>query len=387
MSLYLGTTPITPAIPDVANQSLSNLNSTGKNIANWSSNITNCLTEIPQDIKLELSSGTLTLKAGSKVYVPNGTDTFDVETVESDYSTTSTGAAQMYICKISGGGIFGGYMTGGTVTERPSTPINYAVYYNTTTNICEAYWSGAWHTLSFPIAIATRGSSGYESIDQVFNGFGYIGSSVFVLPGVKGLIPNGRNDDGTLKNISFDSTTVKTADMSNGNRTIIIQDSGRLMGYLDTAYYEDENIIKNSSGDIQLVCYLGHVIVESGAITRFETKSAFHAIDYSDSPTIAGWALPSNQYIELTLGASDSTYTAPANGWFAVSKTSGGTGKYIGLLNTTSGCGIETYPNVNNNNTKLLIPVKKNDVLQVIYSLSGATQYFRFIYAEGEPNV
>ena len=34
--------------------------------------ITNCITEIPQDIKLELNNGVLTLKAGSKVYVPNG---------------------------------------------------------------------------------------------------------------------------------------------------------------------------------------------------------------------------------------------------------------------------------------------------------------------------
>ena len=55
-----------------ANTSLSNLTSTGQNIGNWSSNVTNCITGIPQDIKLELSSGTLTLKAGSKVYVPNG---------------------------------------------------------------------------------------------------------------------------------------------------------------------------------------------------------------------------------------------------------------------------------------------------------------------------
>ena len=37
--------------------------------------ITNCITKIPQDIKLELSSeGILTLKAGSKVWYPNGKD-------------------------------------------------------------------------------------------------------------------------------------------------------------------------------------------------------------------------------------------------------------------------------------------------------------------------
>ena len=36
-------------------------------------NISNCITEIPQDIKLELNNGTLILKAGSKVYKGDGT--------------------------------------------------------------------------------------------------------------------------------------------------------------------------------------------------------------------------------------------------------------------------------------------------------------------------
>ena len=39
---------------------------------------TNRILEIPQDIKLELNNGTLTLTAGSKVYVPNGAGVFDV---------------------------------------------------------------------------------------------------------------------------------------------------------------------------------------------------------------------------------------------------------------------------------------------------------------------
>ena len=50
-----------------------------------------------------------------------------------------------------------------------------------------------------PIAIvSSRGvDDKFASIDQVFNGFGYIGSTVFALPGVKVQIPNGRNEDGT----------------------------------------------------------------------------------------------------------------------------------------------------------------------------------------------
>ncbi|MBQ2369788.1 MAG: hypothetical protein II301_06715, partial [Peptococcaceae bacterium] len=78
-------------ITDGANTSLSNLTSTGANISNWSSNVSNCITEIPQDIKLELAADvTLTLKAGSKVYVPNGSGTFDTVTTTADVSATRT---------------------------------------------------------------------------------------------------------------------------------------------------------------------------------------------------------------------------------------------------------------------------------------------------------
>ena len=34
--------------------------------------VTNCITEIPQDINLELNDGVLTLKAGSKIWYPDG---------------------------------------------------------------------------------------------------------------------------------------------------------------------------------------------------------------------------------------------------------------------------------------------------------------------------
>ena len=57
---------------------------------------TNCITEIPQDIKLELADGVLTLKAGSKVYVPNGfeedgtTPKFDEIKVNTDLTMTYT---------------------------------------------------------------------------------------------------------------------------------------------------------------------------------------------------------------------------------------------------------------------------------------------------------
>lgn len=55
------------------------------------SQITNCITEIPQDIKLELKDGVLTLKAGSKVYVPNGFEANNTPAVKLYAWTSSDG--------------------------------------------------------------------------------------------------------------------------------------------------------------------------------------------------------------------------------------------------------------------------------------------------------
>ena len=89
-----------------ANTDLSNLTNKGANIANWSSNVSNCIVEIPQDIKLELSSGTLTLKSGSKVYVPNGVGVFNTVTTTADMSKTySTDGTYMLVLKSDGSDI------------------------------------------------------------------------------------------------------------------------------------------------------------------------------------------------------------------------------------------------------------------------------------------
>ena len=59
------------------------------------SQITNCITEIPQDIKLELKDGVLTLKAGSKVYVPNGFEANGTPAVKL-YAWTSSNGETFY---------------------------------------------------------------------------------------------------------------------------------------------------------------------------------------------------------------------------------------------------------------------------------------------------
>ena len=267
--------------------------------------VTNCLLEIPQRIKLELTDGVLTLKAGSKVIVPNGfeedgvTPKFDYVNIESDvikeYTPYTDGSCLPWydvnnkqVLGLFSDGINTYYYSG---TEQPTT--NYAYWYDTTNNIVKFNNNGTWteDVYSLPFASVSYVNTGsFTSIEQVFNGFGYIGSTVWVDKGVKGLVPNGRNEDGTLNNIEFETQSVLTRTITNTDDidcTIAI-DSNRLYLYAkrDDRYYDGEqNYIIHS--DIKMsFAYVGEYHSNNCVISDFKPKSTFRAIDYNDITNI-----------------------------------------------------------------------------------------------------
>lgn len=105
------------------------------------------------------------------------------------------------------------------------------------------------------------------------------------------------------------------------------------------------------------------------------------------SPLVAELGMPNNEvFEELTLGTGGSTYIAPANGYFYVHKAPAATGQYIVMLNQTGGADglcAEYQPNNASNHARIWLPVKKGDVIEINYSLSGTTYEFRFFYAVG----
>lgn len=266
------------------------------------SRITNCITEIPQDIKLDLTNGVLTLKAGSKVYAPNGVGVFDEIKITNDliasYTFSTVGQTFLY------------YNTQGNYlfVEHPSYNIGSGnigtsdgIYYYTESNYIVRRAGGAnSFTTSFPLAKITVTSDNIiTSIDQVFNGFGYIGSTIFALPGVKGLIPNGRNEDGSLKNIEFTSSSVKTTQVNNATTCISFNSTGMfpVAGYYESEtapseiysiwYKHSENFIYDTRGDGNstrasaiVPCFIS--TDSSGKITSFNPKTTFKAVDYKE---------------------------------------------------------------------------------------------------------
>lgn len=97
----------------------------------------------------------------------------------------------------------------------------------------------------------------------------------------------------------------------------------------------------------------------------------------------SGLSMPSSKYIDLTLGASGSTYTAPANGWYYLSKwAANNVSQYISLRNQTAvDMAIEWRGIVGV--ARIFIPAKKGDIVIVDYDAQGNTEVLRFIYAEG----
>ncbi len=279
--------------------------------------ITNCITKIQQDIKLELVDGILSLKKGSKLYVPNrfeadgATLKFDEVVVNGTQVDGIGGGTNKWIVLYNANSnglertILANCVSGST---RP-TLSNYGFWYDTTNNVIERYVDNAWDSdkkRSLPLCIITITNNVITSIDQVFNGFGFVGSTYFALPGVKCLIPNGRNKDGSLNNIEHVLNTVQsytiTDEFIDENAPIVIMPTH--IGYFKsktTFYYGEKPSnpshhtrwydVKNNywweysdeKGWVRnFYCVIGGININNTIINSFTYKNPFKAVDFND---------------------------------------------------------------------------------------------------------
>ena len=205
---------------------------------------------------------------------------------------------------------------------------NYAFWYDTANNVIKRTADGGvtWVSgMSFPTCIVSgidesSPSSAICSIDQVFNGFGYIGSTLWVDKGVKGLIPNGRNEDGTLNNREFTTSKVLTRTFPNAdilsNASLFV--SGTAIGRLNIWHYnEEQNLNIQSDGNEYLNVYYGNCDLTNGVISNFQPKLPFRAVDYNDAlvkadkEEIMSWLMPDYTTAVAVTGG----FTAQYKGW------------------------------------------------------------------------
>lgn len=117
------------------------------------------------------------------------------------------------------------------------------------------------------------------------------------------------------------------------------------------------------------------VTTNTNNITNLKDAGNFTA---TGKAAIANMAMPSSEYIDLTLGASGSTYTAPADGWLNLRKVSGNASEYIELSGRVDAIAASGY---SGQGLSVWIPVSKDENVTIWYNASGTTEKFRFIYA------
>jgi len=326
-------------------------------------NISNCIAEIPQDITLTLSGGTLTLKSSSKVYIPNGEGVFDVVNITTD-KTTSYSSNGVRFVYVSSTGTFSvgsakSEICSGSTDALVGTP--WHTWFDTTNNVIRRYGSDgttpAGYTCSLPIAIVTVSDGAISSIDRVFNGIGYIGHHTFLTPGVKGLIPNGFNDDGTLKNITCTISSVRIQEMATNKtsagtyRTLNLVDVNTAYSgsYTEVENYEDmdtstivptyvrslnKTFNPSTGAQEKLTPIVTFLYTTANGVEKFDVKTTFHAVDYNDLKNID--TLPSqsgNNGKFLTTNGSAAFW---ANIPIEIPSQSGQSGKFL----TTDGSSV-----------------------------------------------
>nr|DAQ09824.1 MAG TPA: hypothetical protein [Caudoviricetes sp.] len=146
----------------------------------------------------------------------------------------------------------------------------------------------------------------------------------------------------------------------------VVDDAGKAYLKQDTVTAGDNITITNTATGVQI----------SGATNEY----------------IAHMAMPSDKSIDLTLGASGTIYTAPADGWFTAAVSG------ITLLecagnapNTSSpfyGCNTSTTTPDENLYLRLSLPVSKGQTIFINYTGTAITKLLKFVYAKGaEPTV
>ena len=279
--------------------------------------LTNCILETPQRVKFTLENGVLTILAGSVFIVPYGTSapmmnigdsfpTADYKIVDIQYSNnqlfywvellvnkeleTINATHECYVCLIIEdtddneeipGNITAYYVSAGSSS---ATNDDGGLHYNTASNFVDFRGSDKY---SFPSMIVDYNSNQeLTGVETTFNGIGFIGSTIFVDKGVKGLMTNHKNPDGTFNSISYETPELLVWNQQipvSTNHEIILKNDGTFArcpeyvvkpnGYLAQSDILTQNLTAFS---------IGYISTNDKSIISMKPKQVFQAADVQD---------------------------------------------------------------------------------------------------------
>ena len=129
-----------------------------------------------------------------------------------------------------------------------------------------------------------------------------------------------------------------------------------------------------------------NTVSSGGVYTALDGRADTNLSNVTDTGYIkmADAGMPSDTYIDLTLGASGTTYTAPADGYYSINVNVDANG-YISLNKMVNNIPILRNGGQRPSSGELFasLPVKKGDTMLIGYSGISSIVRFVFIYAQG----
>lgn len=241
------------------------------------------------------------------------------------------------------------------------------------------------------------------------------GNTLTIYSGLKVLIPDGRNADGSLRSITYtlDKNIIKSdPELTRSRRAIVYVDIDRIDnpvattqwwgGGYDRFFVQDIKPVLPSVKDVlwfspqtnifqitadygetwtqMRACVIGTFSANGTAIVSYKAFSPATVLKLSDMKYVGNWAFPSSNYIDYPLGASGEALIAPANGYVCFSFLGGTLAQ---LYNGGLFAGIGGTPSAGFGATGIWLPCKAGDLIRYYHEIT-TPRFLRFIYAQGE---
>ncbi len=389
---------------DIKDDAISDLQSAGDEILNSASEIYDQTVDKAAEIAsailnaADVNFSNITTVAKNKI-AEYGNSHYVGEIVSSTIPLTDAGLHLLDGALISGSGSYINFVDyiAGLVTDYPDLFDTEANWQSavTTYGVCGKFvYDSVNNTVRLPkITGFVEGASSVSNLGDLVEAG---------LPNITGWFEDGSgNNTGLGNDYSYTQVNGCFGKTSIGSgKTLASTSASYDAGRIDFDASNSNSIYGNSpSVQPQAIKVLYYIVVATSTKTDIQVDIDEIATDLNGKADVdltnctdvadikmAHNAMPSDRYIDLTLGASGTTYTAPADGYIYFSKDqSGSTQQYAVITGASDGIAgqLGDGASMNGYGVHILRPVKKGTTFKVNYTLTGTTHYFRFIYAVG----
>lgn len=386
--------------------------------------IINRITSMPRNIMYSFDGSVITLHKGSKLYKPNGdfiiTDKDYVWTVDIFGGTNAsgdillmldvdntTGKRQNLLYVAQNDRVRCGDNHIGSDTE---------VYWNQTVN--KIYWNeekkGTWieTDCTLPFLFAHRSGGVVDRINCVFDNYGIMGNAVFILPGIRGLAPFGKDENGQnlFTEVYCDKLISRifseTANTFYATIFLGVNSIGRLSfwNYDKRVNYNINPDTRSNNGYnkwLNIPLFTIDIDSNSSILSIYNHKYQSLLPDYMSGEFLASQAFPSDKYIDLTEYVPETSGTIsiamPCNGWLvfrydeklltlAANKTA-----YVAICDTATDFSVENWITTPSNLSstqgtalRTMLPVRQRATIQIYSTINKSSlKYCRLILPQG----